>query len=140
MLNGAVDPGFNDLYASLRHRLVMSTAYFGFDRAMHLPPNLICTGPVFDDDLTVLQERLESLDPDLNLWLNQAAAANEPVIYISLGSQVRWQPWYIDTFYEALLALYEQQSLRVVIALTSQRVHLPENYDRQMFWVDEWLP
>lgn len=74
------------------------------------------------------------------MWLTQAAAAEEPVIYISLGSQIFWEQWYVDTFYEALVCLYEQKNLRVVIAMPSKSVQMPENYDKQMFWVDDWLP
>lgn len=83
---GMMDPGFLEQYAQFRHRMVLSTTYFGFDKAVHVPPNLVCTGPVYDNDLTVLQERLGDLDPQLNMWLTQAAAQNEPVIYVSLGS------------------------------------------------------
>ena len=119
---GVVDPGFLDLYAQFRHRMILSTSYFGFDRAVHLPPNLVFTGPVYDNDLTVLQDRLDNLDPQLNMWLTQAAAAGEPVIYISLGSQIIWVQWYVDYFYEALLALYEQKNLRVVWSLPSRTV------------------
>lgn len=138
--SGLVDPGFLDKYKTFRHRLVMSTTYFGFDRPVHVPPNLVCTGPVYDRDLTVLQDRLGNIDPQLNMWLTQAIAADEPVVYISLGSQVVWQQWYLDTFYEALNTLSEQKGLRVVISLPSKTVMMPEGYDKQMYWVDDWMP
>ena len=80
------------------------------------------------------------MDLQLNKWLTEASAANESVVYISLGSQVVWQQWYIDTFFEALNSLSKQIALRVVISLRSKTVKMPEDYDKQMYWVDEWLP
>ena len=49
---------FQDMYAKMRTRLVMSNTFYGFDRALHVPPNFVCTGPTMLPDLSGIHERL----------------------------------------------------------------------------------
>lgn len=89
----------------MRHRLVLTNTFFGFDRAVHVPPNLVCTGPVMQPDITSIDERLEAISADLHLWLTQAVNDGKPVVFISLGSEVKWQPWYVKAFYEGCISI-----------------------------------
>ena len=34
--------------------------------------------------------------------MDEALEKNIPVIYISLGTMVKWQDWYVEVFYEGL--------------------------------------
>ena len=51
-----------------------------------LPPNIVMTGPLMrpPDQLT------SSLNPELKKFLEDAMANDEPVLYITLGSEVEW--------------------------------------------------
>lgn len=47
-------------------------------------------------------ENLKKKDIDLFNWLEEAKANNEDVVYVSLGSLVRWQKWTVNTIYQGL--------------------------------------
>ena len=84
-------PGFGKFLRSTKSRFVISPSFFGFDHATHIQPNLLLTGPIMSADTSGLRERLERQNGDLAEWMNAALAANEPIIYITLGSEVHWQ-------------------------------------------------
>ena len=74
--SNVTEAGFNDLFAQMRHRLVLSNSFFGFEKAAHIPPNLVCTGPTMSNDIAMIEERLNTINPDLQLWLQQAVNEN----------------------------------------------------------------
>ena len=84
---------------SLHKRMQITPIFPGFDRALHIQPNLVQVGPILDPDQTVPLGRLERANKELFDWMNEAQAAGEDIIYITLGSEVEWQQWYIDAFY-----------------------------------------
>lgn len=72
--------------------------------------------------------------------MDDALAKDEPIIYISLGSEVDWQQWYIDAFYNGVLKLRQSRKMRVIWALKTEGMKLPDGYDTNVFWVGSWLP
>lgn len=74
------------------------------------------------------------------MWLSQALNENKPVVFISLGSEVKWQPWYVKAIYEGCLALNEQIPIKVCWAMNSDICKINEGYDEELFWVDKWVP
>lgn len=63
------------------------------------------------------------------MWLTQAQRNGEAVIFISLGSAVQWQPWYVRSIYEGCLALKKAGiPLRVCWAMKSDICTI-ENHD-----------
>lgn len=63
------------MYAKMRTRLVMSNTFFGFDRAVHTPPNFVCTGPTMLPDIDGIYERLKASNGELAQWVSDAEAA-----------------------------------------------------------------
>lgn len=88
---------------NLSNRMVLTNIYPGFDKATHVQPNYVQAGPIMDPDLTETRARLERADPELAAWMNEALAAGEDIVYITLGSEAHWQQWYIDAFYQGVL-------------------------------------
>lgn len=118
----------------------MTNIYPGFDKATHVPPNFVQTGPIMDPDLTQTRARLDRKDPELAAWMDQANAQNEAIIYISLGSEIIWQQWYIDAFYNGILNVCKQKKIRCIWAMKTEGMSLPEGYDKNIFWWGTWLP
>lgn len=87
---------FFEVSWTMNKRQVISTTFWGFDKAIHLPPNVVLTGPMLSPDLSSALSRLYVVNEPLGAWLDEAEAANETVIYISLGSEVYWMQWYVD--------------------------------------------
>ena len=63
----------------------------------------------------------------------------ESIIYISLGSMVNWQQWYIDTIYSGLIKLLEKRKFKVIWAMNHENLKLPD-YDKDVFWIEKWAP
>lgn len=84
-----------------RHRydvVWMMNSFFGLEPATCLPPNIKLIGTI-DKKPEALMENLKSKDLTLYNWLEDALAKNEDVVYVSLGSMCRWQPWSVNTMY-----------------------------------------
>ena len=65
---------------NLPNRMIMTNIYPGFDKATHVPPNFVQTGPIMDPDLSVPRDRLERKDPELFAWMTEAQENNEVLI------------------------------------------------------------
>ena len=72
--------------------------------------------------------------------MSDAEAAGQKVVFVSLGSEVTYQQWYVDAIYNGCVQLNNTVPIRVVWGLRTTDVSLPEGYDKQMFWVDSWVP
>lgn len=79
-----------------------------------------------------LMEVLEEKDAELFAWLNEAQENGEDVVYVSLGSIVKWQQWCVDTVYFGLKKL----GCKVIWSL--KNFELPE--ENPNFWVRPWIP
>ena len=86
-------------------RTVICTTFYGFEKAGHILPDFHLTGPHMEDDVEAPIQRLSSRDPELFDWLESARLNDQKVIYISLGSQINWQPWYVENLYKGILNL-----------------------------------
>ena len=68
--------------------------------------------------------------------MNAAHADNIPIVYISIGSECKWQDWSIKAMYEGLCAV----KCKVIWALKAP-YKLPEGADKNdNFWSSAWLP
>jgi hypothetical protein len=76
---------------------------------------------------------LEQKDKELFDWMNNSQKENVPIIYVTLGSECRWQEWSVKEIYLGLKAI----NCRVIWGLKPE-FKLPEENDR--FWVRPWLP
>jgi UDP:flavonoid glycosyltransferase YjiC (YdhE family) len=65
--------------------------------------------------------------------MDEALEKNIPVIYISLGTMVKWQDWYVEVFYEGLKRI----KCRVIWCLRGKEFHHSDNPD---FKVGPWWP
>jgi UDP:flavonoid glycosyltransferase YjiC (YdhE family) len=63
------------------------------------------------------------------------------VVFVSLGSLVIMQQWYVDAIYHGCLQLSKRTPLRIVWGLKeTEGVSLPTDYDRDVFWIEGWVP
>ena len=67
--------------------MVISTSFWGFERPLHLPPNFILTGPLLSNNAPDQLELLRRKALKLSEWLDEAELRQEPVIYISIGTE-----------------------------------------------------
>jgi hypothetical protein len=77
---------------------VLINSFWGFEKAMELPPNYVMTGPLMKpagDLLPILEEK----DQGLFEWLNKAEKDGKDVVYVSIGSECKWQQWSIDAIH-----------------------------------------
>ena len=65
--------------------------------------------------------------------MNKAYEQNIPIVYISIGSECKWQEWSIKAMYEGLKAV----NCKVIWALKDP-FKLPE--ENENFWASPWLP
>lgn len=72
------------------NRVVLSNSFFGLEKARALPPNVHLTGPLVQPQGNLLRD-LEVKHNKLFLWLEEALARNQPVVYISIGSYCIYQ-------------------------------------------------
>lgn len=82
VLGSTVANGWNNM----QDHIVLCNSFWGLDRALSIPPNIIMTGPLSKPQGDLVQ-KLQEKDPELFEWLNNAEG---PVVYISLGSMVKW--------------------------------------------------
>lgn len=45
-------------------------------------------------------KRLYEKHPDLAAWIDEVDIDKAAILLISLGSEVNWQPWYVDHLYK----------------------------------------
>lgn len=129
-----------DSYYKRTHIL---TSFWGFDSPAHVAPNVHLTGPFFNGDSSQeeLVKRLHEKDPDLGAWINEVDIEKEAVLFVTLGSEVIWQEWYMDRMYKGWEILKTRGlNVKVIWALRSDDVKLPEGYDPKFHWVSKWLP
>lgn len=78
--------------------ICISNSFWGFEDAIPLPSNIFLTGPLLrsrDNQLRLLEEK----DPKLFAWMNEAHADGQKIVYLSIGSMVKWTQWSVDAFY-----------------------------------------
>ena len=73
-------------------------------------------------------------DKALYDWLEKAHAAGEDVIYVSIGTEVQWKQWSVDTIYAGLKEL----GCKVVWSIRQTNIVLPE--ENPNFWIRTWIP
>ena len=86
--------------------------------------------------MTLLQEK----DAELYEWLESSVTTGEKVLYFSIGTECIWLQWAIDAIYNGCLEIDKSIKIRVVWSLPTINVGLPENYDKNKFWVSTYLP
>ena len=83
------------------NNLVILNTFWGLEKPQSLPPNFVVTGPLFTPSDSLLPQLIEK-DKALYDWLEAAHAAKEDVIYVSIGTEVQWKQWSVDTIYAGL--------------------------------------
>ena len=119
-------------FHSFNHRIIMFTGFWGFEPAHSTPPNHIMTGPLLAPPEDLLT-RLEQKDAKLLGWLDAAKDAGRPVLYVTIGSECKWQQWSVDEMYKGL----KKTGYKVVWGLAG--FNNPAEGDDD-FWVSGWLP
>ena len=67
--------------------------------------------------------------------MEKALADNQPVVYISIGSEAKWRQWSIDVMYEGL----KQLNCKVIWSLRNvEELKKPE--ENENFWISSWIP
>ena len=61
------------------------------------------------------------------------------MIIISIGTESLWQQWSFDAFYNGLLKLGKEHKIKVIWAMTSPNIKLPQ-IDEEVFMITKWLP
>ena len=112
-------------YKSQIKRTILCNSFYGLDRAIHMPPNVYLTGPHLTKENEELVVRLQYLDSELADWLNEALQKNEKVIFISLGSMINWQQWYVKELYDGIEKLSEEIRLRAIFVMPKGEHKLP---------------
>lgn len=140
-ITGGADVGYLNFIPQIRNRYLISNSFFGFDPPLHKPPNWDFYGPAMTPDLSNIHGRLAASSPEIAEWMTAAEEAGQVVIFISLGSEIIWQQWYVDAFYNGCIELSKRIPLRVVWGMKEyDHISLPQDYDREMFWLDKWVP
>ena len=128
-----------DEYKTLKNRIVMCNSFFGFDKPMPLPPNMVLTGPLLGESSGLI-ERMQKNDPEVAKWLDDALEKGDKVMVISLGSVVNLRPWAIDHIMRGVLEVNKTQGLRVLWSLKDEDNTLPDDLDKTIFCVSKWIP
>lgn len=119
-------------------RVMFMTTFWGFEQPTHLPPNIVLVGPTLRENSDDFVDRLKTAAPDLLNWIEKA---KDGVIYITLGSEVEWQQWYIDSIFGGIeLAKKNGIAVKAIWAIKSKTLTLPSGYDKDTHWVSDWLP
>lgn len=77
---------YRDHFKAVRERTIICVSFFGLDPPMMKPPNVVLTGPLMRSD----DQLQSSIGPELKQFLDDAMVNEEPVLYITLGSEVIW--------------------------------------------------
>ena len=86
--------------------------------------------------------RLAEKDPKLAEWLDDAEAKGQPVIYFTVGSECKWEQWYVDNSLKGF-DLLKQKGVnpRIVWAMKEGNYTFPEARKNDgNHWVAAWLP
>ena len=85
---------------------------------------------------------LKEKDRDLFEWLEACADEGGQVVLLTLGTECLWQQWTVDAIYNGILDLRKKgfNKLRVVWSLRGETAKLPNDYDKSVFWISNWLP
>ena len=113
--------------------MTLSNSFFGLEEARCLPPNVHLTGPLVQPQGDLLNE-LKEKHGKLYLWLEEALANKQPVVYISIGSYCIYQQWSIDALYHGLKRL----NCRVIWSIKKE-YKLPVENDENV-WAMPWVP
>ena len=73
----------------MSQKVCLCNSFWGLDKKMQIPPNVIMTGPLMKSSTNLLKQ-LEEKDADLFNWMNDAQSKDEKIIYLSLGSMCGW--------------------------------------------------
>ena len=76
----------------------MVNSFFGLDRPLVLPPNIIMTGALTLSDSSVEKP----FDSELQLWLEEQKANRKDIVYITFGSMLTLKEDFIENFYKGL--------------------------------------
>ena len=67
--------------------------------------------------------------------MNDAVENNQSIVYVSIGSECKWQQWSIDAIYEGLKNI----GCKVIWSLRiNGELKLPQ--DNPNIWVRDWIP
>ncbi len=67
----------------------MANSFWGFEKPLMLPPNIVVTGPLVKNKENLIDD-LYKKDPNLYQWLEDSLKLDKPVIYLSLGTVCEW--------------------------------------------------
>lgn len=112
--------------------MVLINSFWGLDQSFTIPPNYVLTGPLSQPQ-GQLMKNLESKDPELFQWLEDAREKNRKVVYISIGSVCIWKDWSVKAMYDGL----KKVGCKVVWSLRDFKI--PDENDPD-FWVRPWVP
>lgn len=77
---------------------------------------------------------MNNFEPRLKKFLDDAVNDDVPVIYLTLGTEVKWQKWYIDTIWEGIKDLNAKFIFAIPIGLPD------EIANNKKVYTDKWLP
>ena len=77
--------------------------------------------------------------PELSSWLDEAHDSGTKVIFVSLGADVIWQPWYGDVICKGIKELAENLQVKAVIDMPETFKEYT-NKHKELFFVAEGLP
>lgn len=100
----------------------MVNSFWGYEKPVLLPPNVQLIGPLTKSN-SPWMEMLKEKDEALFNWLEDAKAKGEDVVYITLGSIVKLQPWSINAIYQGL----KNVGCRVVWSLKDEALSMIED-------------
>lgn len=78
-----------DYFRSWVERPLLINSFWGLDRAQSLPPNYFLTGPLSKPSHKLMDD-FERKDPDLLKWMDKALEDNQPVVVVTIGSEMKW--------------------------------------------------
>ena len=121
--------------SSFNKRTVLVNSFFGLENPIAMPPNFVITGPLYKQpgDLRAI---LKEKDEKLYNWMEEALEKKISIVYISIGSEVKWQQWSIDVMYEGLKKL---KDTRVIWSLRNTG-DLKKPEGNENFWISDWVP
>mmetsp|Transcript_9104 Transcript_9104/g.26114 ORF Transcript_9104/g.26114 Transcript_9104/m.26114 type:complete len:308 (-) Transcript_9104:82-1005(-) len=117
--------------------MVLINSFRGLESPGLIPTNWTLTGPLLPP-LGELQASMASNHPELSSWMDAAADAGHPLVYVSMGSLVKLIQWEVETLSVGL----ELAGCKVVWSLPeeSQKFLPPLCNKDNGFWVSSWLP
>ena len=89
-------------------KIILLNSFFGLEKHTMLPPNITMTGSLTQRDTLKVMQQFKEKDKKLFQWVQKASEESFKIFIISLGSEVRFEPWAIDAIYQGCLKVRGQ--------------------------------